>query len=496
MKQLCTILFAFAFLLGGCKKNFDPVITGVLSSSNFPKTEAEYELYALATYKPFGAKWGYPDVEYQNMFFSYEYGHLVMFDLPSDIFSVFSEWGGFWEGFSKTDFTFLRSQGKQSHFEKVRYVTRMTQILADLEKADIPEAKKKQLMAEVRMGRGWTMFYLLHLYGSLPVILDPAKINTAAEGDLTRLSREAFVASIEQDLRYAADNLVKAPAEYGRFNQGLALGILLRLYLNEKSWQKAEQAGRELLPLGYSLVTDYASLFTAATEKNNETIWAVSVDPTSTGGNFQGSFNAWAFYSYPDNMKGIKMNGGWGPGVGVFTPTWAFYDSFDPLDKRRQLLIPTYVTKSGQTKDRTNMRGPVLRKYPDNDGPEMQGNDIPVLRYADVLLMLAEAINQNNGPTAEAIGFVNEVRSKHGGMGNLAAADIASKQAFNDAILRERGWDLYFEGVRKMDLIRHGKWQSALTAAGKTPGPGELFPVPQYVIDVSNGKLQQTPGYN
>jgi hypothetical protein len=211
----------------------------------------------------------------------------------------------------------------------------------------------------------------------------------------------------------------------------------------------------------------------------------------------QGNFNAWPFYSYPDNMKGIKMTGGWGPGVGVFTPTWAFYDSFDPLDKRRSLLIANYTTKSGQLKDRTNMRGPVMRKYPDNDSPEMQGNDIPVLRYADVLLMLAEAINnKGNGPTIEAIGFVNEVRHQHGGLGDLPAAATASKEAFNTALLKERGWDLYFEGVRKMDLIRFGKWQSALTAAGKTPGPGELFPVPQYAIDVSNGKLSQTPGFN
>src|SRR5688500_17235571 len=85
--------------LCACKKNFDPVITGVLSPDNLPRTEADFNLYTLQAYKPFGSKWGYQDVAYQNMFFSPEYGHLMMFDLSSDLFNTFSEWGGFFEFF-------------------------------------------------------------------------------------------------------------------------------------------------------------------------------------------------------------------------------------------------------------------------------------------------------------------------------------------------------------------------------------------------------------
>lgn len=499
MKKILYFVIAVLLLTGSsCNKNFDPNLSGLLSPSTFPKTPEEFELYALTTYKPFGAKWGYNDVAYQNMFFSYEYGHLVMFDMTTDQFAPFPEWGGFWENFSKGDFTFLITQGKQSHFEKVRYITRMTQIIADLEKSTVlTDAKKKQLIAEVRMGRGWAMFYLLHMYGPLPVILDPAKINTAAESDLARPARADFVTAIASDLRFAADNLEKSPAEYGRFNKGLALGVLMRLYLNEKDFTKAESVGREIIPLGYSLVTDYASLFREATEKNTETIWAVTCDKAATGDNLKGNFNIWGRYCYPAGMKGISMPSGWASPAGAFTPTWAFYDSFDPADKRRELMIPAYTTIGGQAKTRANMRGPVLRKYPDESGgADFQGNDIPLLRYADVLLMLAESINQNSGPTSEAIGFVNEVRQKHGHIGNLSATDIASKTALNDAIFRERGWEMYFEGLRKMDLIRFGKWQSALNAAGKTPDPNKvLFPVPQYALDVSSGKLKQTDGY-
>jgi hypothetical protein len=492
-KSILSLLVAG--MLWGCNNNFDPVLTGTLAPANFPKTEGDFALYSLQAYKPFGSKWGYGDVAYQNMFFSPEFGHLFMFDLPTDQFTVFTEWGGQFEFFSKADFTFLRNQGKESHFEKIRFVTRMTTILNDIDQSEISDAAKTRFKAEVRMARGWAMYYLLHLYGPVPVILDPAQLQTEAESDLTRPSRANFVAAIESDLKFAADNLVKTPAEYGRFNKGLALGVLMRLYLNEKDFAKAEPVGRQIQEMGYSLVTDYASLFREATEKNSETIWAVSADPTATGNNLQGNFNAWAFYCLPSDFKGTSLDGGWAT-RGVFTATWEFYDSFETTDKRRQMLIPSYTSKTGVARNRSNMEGAVVRKYPDESGTtNVQGNDIPLLRYADVMLMLAEAINENkSGPTPEAIALVNEVRAKHGGLAPLPAAAVASKAAFNDAILAERGHDLYFEGVRKMDLIRHGKWNAALTGVGKVPGP-MLFPVPQYAINVSEGKLQQTEGF-
>lgn len=487
-------LLGCGLTFSGCEDNFDPEITGTLSPSNFPVTEDDYELYTLQAYKPFGAKWGYADVEYQNMFFSYEYGHLSMFDLSSDLFIPFSEWGGFWEFFSRANFAFLRNQGKASHFEKVRFVTRMTQIIGDIENAEISQEAKNQFIAEARMARGWTMYYLLHMYGPLPVIMDPADIDTEAERELSRPSRDVFVGYIADDLSFATEHLEVAPAEYGRFNKGLAYGILMRLHMNEKNWTAAEEAGRAIVNLNvYSLFDSYAGLFREETEQNVETIWAVSVDPEATGNNLQGNFNAWPLYNLPADYAGANVNGGWAPD-GVFTPSWEFYDSFDPEDNRRDLMIAEYTNKNGNTRNRSNMPGPVLAKYPDASGPEFQGNDIVILRYADILLLLAEAINMQEGPTAEAIGYVNEVRSVHGGIEGLTAAETASTEAFNDAILRERAFDLYFEGVRKMDLVRHGKWESALEAAGKTPGPA-LFPVPQYAIDVSEGELSQTEGY-
>jgi len=492
-----------ALFSGSCKKGLEATSYGQLSPVNFPKTEAEYQLYALEAYKPFQSKWGYadPSGSYQYLFHGVEYSNVQLNDATSDIFAAFPEWGGFWDLLSKADFVFLKNQSRSAHFEKVRFVTRLTKMIDDLEKANIGDGKKTQLVAEVRMARGWLMYYLLTMYGPVPVILDPAKIGTQEEFNLARPDRATYVNAVVQDLQYAADNLVKTPAEYGRFNKGLALAVLTRTYLFEKDYQKAEQAARQILPLGYSLIANYKDLFREPTEKNNETIWAVSVDPTGDGNEPKPNFNAWAFYTAPSDysngtLTGSARGGGWA-WPGAILATWKFYDSFNPADKRRELLLASYPATWGGTYTRANMRGPVIIKYPDDAPQAFQGNDIPLVRYADVLLMLAEAINGQNGPTTEAIGFVNQVRAR-AAIGDLPAADVASKQAFADAILRERGWELYFEGFRRVDLMRFGKWNEYLQAAGKTPNPAGAngyFPIPQYARDASKGALTQTPGY-
>jgi starch-binding outer membrane protein, SusD/RagB family len=507
MNKLLVLLTLAAVAIGtSCKKGLERTSFGVLSPVNFPKTEAEFETYALEVYKPFGSKWSYSDGSNQYLWHGMEWSNTFINDLPSDLIASFPEWGGYWTEMSTANFLPRINHGTNGHFQKTRFITRITKIIADLENASIPEAKKKQLLTEARMARGWLLYYLYTLYGPVPVILDASKIGTEAEADLTRPDKAAFVAAAAEDLRYAADNLVKAPAEYGRFNKGIALGVLMRLYLFEKDYQKAEATGREILGMGYNLIPNYQDLFRTATEKNNETIWAVSVDPAGDGTGAKGNFNAWGFYTYPSDYPGLLTTGprkGGYSNPASFTATWAFYDSFDPLDKRRELLITTYNAvnsagnPTGVVKTRANLRGPVIAKYPDDDATAFQGNDIPVLRYADVLLMMAEAINGQSGPTTEAIGFVNQVRARSG-IGNLPAAGTASKEAFATAILQERAWELYFEGFRRIDLMRFGKWNEYLQAAGKTPNPAGAngyFPIPQYVLSAGGGKIQQNDGY-
>lgn len=502
MKKI-TILCAIAAAIvssTGCKKGLDANVYGVLSPLNFPSTEAEYELYALEAYKPFGSKWGYNDpAGYQYLFHGVDQSNTLMNDGSADQF-INGQRSGNWELIASADFVGLKNLGKGNHFEKIRFVTRLTKILSDIEKSSISDASKKTLSAQVRMARGLLMYYLLTYYGPVPVILDASKIGTIDESNLSRPDRTSYVTAAVADLRFAADNLDKTPAQYGRFNKGLALATLMRIYLFEKDYVNAEKAGREILPLGYSLVADYKSLFREATEKNTETIWAVSAEPNADGNENKPNFNGWGKYVFPDDypgmLNGSNREGGWSA-KGALIPSWRFYDSFSASDKRRECLLASYTTIAGLSVTRAGMKGPIMNKYPDETSGVYQGNDIPVVRYADVLLMLAEAINGQNGPTTEAIGYVNQVRGR-ANIGDLPAADVVGKDAFALAILRERSWELYFEGFRRVDLMRFGKWNEYVAAAGKTPNPATAngyYPIPLYAINAGAGKLSQTPGY-
>jgi len=488
MKKIFIAITILSVIFMGCEDGLEPEIYGSLSPLIFPSTEQEYELYALNVYEPFGSKWPYSDGGTKYHFFGLEDGHVQLFDAPTDIMTIFTAWGNggtFWDAKSRGNFGLLVGQGRnRSHFEKVRYISRTTQVISDLENATVftDEDKRNQLIAEVKMARGWTMYFLLEMFGPVPVVLNPDLIgDKEAESDMTRPSRDDFISSIVSDLEFAATNLPRDPAEYGRFNKGIALTVLMRLYLNEKDYQNAESVGRQIQGMGYSLIDDYADLFREATERNNETIFAISADPVSQGRGGDGNFNAYKWYTLPWDYP---EKGGWsGPNSTVFMATWDFYDSFDPADERRALLIGNYETGDGTVKDRTNLLGAVINKYPPEGDNAFQGNDIVLARFADVMLMLAEAINENNGgPTQEAIDLVNEVRDRSG-IGPLPGEDVASLEAFNDALLRERGWELYFEGLRFFDLRRHNKWPSAVAVVdGKDPGPA-LFPIPQYAVD-------------
>lgn len=509
MKKILLLAGLSFAILSGCKKGLDAELPGSLTPSTFPKTEADFASLSTSVYELFTSKWSYSDGGITgDQFFGIEFSNIFLNDYPSEQIAYFPEWGGFFDSFSKADFNFMKTlASRRNHLEKVRFITKITRIIADINASTaVSAANKIKYEAEARAARGILMYNLLTMYGPVPFIDDPALIRTEAEENMKRPERAKYVARVADDLRFAADNLVPNPADYGRFNKGAALTFLMRLYLYEKNWKNAELAGREILTMGYDLVEDYASLFKVATEKNKETIWAISCDPAANGNDNLGNMNAWSFYTYPTDYPGNisspggKRLGGWAAaGIGAFMATWSFYDSFDPFDERRELLVPSYAAISssgnptGVVRNRASgLRGAIINKYPDEDPTAFSGNDIPVCRYADVLLMLAEAINEQQGSTAEAQGFVNKVR-KRAGLLDLTGADIASGVPFRDAILRERGWELFFEGQRRVDLVRTGKFTQALTAAGKTPQPGTgLFPVPQYMLDMG---MEQTPGY-
>ena len=174
---------------------------------------------------------------------------------------------------------------------------------------------------------------------------------------------------------------------------------------------------------------------------------------------------------------------------------WDFYDKYESTDKRLQTIIASYKNKSNKTVDKsTGMSGAIPLKYTNiqDDGPGYPIDQV-VFRYAEVLLSMAEVVNEQRGPT-EAYQYVNHVRER-AGFGSNSWSGF-TKEQLRDSLLDERGRELYGEGVRRQDLIRHGKFISYAQARGTHAQPYHvLFPIPESVIIQGDGIIEQNTGY-
>ena len=347
------------------------------------------------------------------------------------------------------------------------------------------------------MHRGFLAYELFDMYGPiviapLDVLLDPLQ-----EEPLARLPYDEMVRFIEQDLLAAAKDL-KPPSEtpYGRFSQGMARMILIRLYLHEKRWAEVEEQANAIIAMGhYQLEEDYVGLWdlNGATD-SKEVIFSIPSDYAGT------SENQWQLMVLPSNYPE-------GAGWGTVQSSWAFYDSFEPSDVRKTNLIAEYTGTDGITYNRENpgdfiQLGPLALKInadADREG-EFTTVDIILYRYADVLLSKAEAIaNENGAPNQEAIDLVNQIRTR-AKIPPVALADYADLETFNTLILLERSHEYWCEnGQYRSDLIRHGKFTEynvdlvgPLSESNKNK---EVFPFSFERINEGKGKFLQNPGY-
>ncbi|MBC7758421.1 MAG: RagB/SusD family nutrient uptake outer membrane protein [Phormidesmis sp. FL-bin-119] len=174
-----------------------------------------------------------------------------------------------------------------------------------------------------------------------------------------------------------------------------------------------------------------------------------------------------------------------------------FYNSFDAGDVRKDLIISSCIDNAGKTISLLNSNNTRSFKYwPDPAAAvALDGNDIPEIRYADTLLSCAEALNELTDPNSPALDLINEVRRRTK-LSNKLLSDLPTKELFRDHILKERGWEFYYEGQRRNDSIRMDKFVSSDIARGKTNAKPShvLFPIPQISL-TANPQLVQNTGY-
>lgn len=509
-------------LLGSCENNFDPQIYGSLRPGNYPSTEAEYESYMMTCYTPFTSTWVYNigSGGNQHSFYIPEGGILRMFEATSDAMAPWTI-GGWdqWLQLSRANFTdciyYWRGgvgENNPNHYQKLSEITRFTEIIGALYDAPdniLTETRKNELMGEARLCRGLMMYYMLHIYGPLPVILNPGNVlNEEALQQVERPTLQQMVEWITSDLEFAVNNMQETTADKGRYTADYARFCLMRHCLNEGSYmsgyyQKSLDMYNELKGK-YSLfqtgTNPYVDQFKNANKFNSETIMAVSCDASADGTPKSGNFNPFSWLSLPWNVSKVDnlgnptpfhlQGGGWNQ---YYNVSPKFYNTYDPADKRRNVIITEYwinnegkpaTSKRSASDIGVGWNGYIIYKYPIETATPFQGTDIPLARWADVLLMFAEAEvrKSNAAPTTAAVDAVNEVRHR-AGLGDLTAQETANVEAFLDAILQERGHELLYEGCRKIDLIRFNKY-ARMTAKSKGIIPTHQYmPLPNYAVE-------------
>ena len=343
----------------------------------------------------------------------------------------------------------------------------------------------KVISAEAKALRGFFYYQLYVLFGPVPIFTSSAP----EELEKARATDAEMLARIEQDLTDAAVDLPLVQEQFGRITKGGALGMLTKFYLQTKQWQKAVDAADDVIALDvYGLVPEYDQIYAHDNEENEEAIWTICFLATGRTSHIIGIITPPDFPLLPSQRTFAAR---------TYAYDW-FMDTFDPADKRKDLIVTSYVsTTTGDTIQGYGNNQSVWMKYtpdPECIGVD-NGIDFMKVRYADILMSKAEAQNELSGPTQASIDLINQIRNR-AGVTPLQLSDFTTKEALRDHILMERLWEFYFEDTEREDLLRMGKFISNAVDHGITNAKEyhKLFPIPQPEVN-ANSKLVQNTGY-
>lgn len=352
-------------------------------------------------------------------------------------------------------------------------------LLANIGPIQMDSALKNRVRGEAQFLRALHYFNLVRIWGPVPVLT-----TTVSAGQALGLKRDSVATVyqlIESDLSFAAANL---PASYtgadvGRVTAGAALGLLGKVYLYEKKYADASTVLQQVIQSGtFSLQTNIASVFSDANKYNSEILFAVRYAPGIVG-------QVHAFW-FTDNNN-------------LPTIDSSIVKAYSAGDLRKPLTDAIHPTGLSFT-------GP--RKY--IDAPDASGNsseDFPVLRYADVLLMAAETLNeQGYSSSGAAFNYLNQVVQR-AGLPSFTPVELPDQASFRSEVYLQRRLELPFECDRWFDLVRTGNAIAAIAAdAGKEVVTGTpividahqfVYPIPESELEIMNNtaNFPQNPGY-
>ncbi|MBK1897141.1 RagB/SusD family nutrient uptake outer membrane protein [Chryseobacterium paridis] len=472
MKKIFLSIALFSLVVS-CKDDYlDIKQEGQTEASSFFKTQ-EDAMQATSAIYSFLRSW-------ENSAFPYQF----VFGVPADDVVKGSNPGdsAFINVYDNFTYT-VSDEGVRGYWiGQWQAVNRTNQVITHVPAIQMDTTLKNRLIAESRMLRAYFYFNLVRIYGGVPIY---DKVEAVYEKP--RNSVEEVYNFIISDLIAAAEVLPQTypSSDLGRVTKGAALGLLSKVYLYKKDWQKAYETSNQVIAMGYNLDPDFNHLFRPAGEFGSESVFEVNCQCSSQYGGSQ--------YA---QVQGVRNQFGWG----FFTPSNALENAFEAGDIRKELTI----LRNGETTpegDLIAMGDPLsvttfnqkvyVPKALNNSACDYGSiQNIRILRFAEILLINAEAANEL-GNTSTATTNLNKVRTR----ATLPGTTATTQATLRTAIWHERRVELALEGDRFVDLVRTGQAATVLAPYGFKAGKNEVFPIPLDAMDQSHGAFTQNPGY-
>jgi len=494
MKTLYKILFIILFvsLITSCNKFLDKQLQGTLTQAFFPATPSDALLATNGAY-----------FTLRDWYF--HFGGYPILDIMSDDAN---------KGSNPDDqstnlipynnFTFTPSQDGLDRWWASLYqgIKRCNVVIEKVPLITMDATLQNRYVAEAKFIRALIYFDLVRAWGAVPIVT-----TTTPQLGLTRSPKETVYALILSDLNFALNNLPEKnqynSIDMGRATKGATRALLARVYLFQGDFVNTEKYTLDVINSSqYSLEPNFIDANGVNGNNGVESVFEASAlpyDDTGKGGDQFG------------NTQGVRgsPNRGWG----FNRPTLNLRYSFEPGDPRvvgtiidlGQVIDGVLINGDPITPDSTmNAQGVVVEREcysrkvwtPGTDVPTQWGYHRRLIRYADVLLMAAEASNENNKPT-QALQYLNMVRARaRGGNSNILPDIIVTDQTqLRAIILNERRHELALENFRFWDLVRTNNAATVLGPYGFIKGKHELLPIPQSEIDISQGTLTQNANW-
>jgi len=474
-------------LLPGCQDSLQEEVYSFVSADNFYKTAADAEAAVVAAYQPFTS-----DDYFRRNF--YNVGLLaddqVMIGRNATFQAV--------DNFNVTpDHPFHTALWQQMYL----CINRSNTGIQRIPTIPMDEARRASLVGECRYVRAYNYFNLVRLFGGVP--MPTTEIQSTGQTNNPKVPREKVYEQIVADLLEAEKvlPLTRPAAEWGRATRGAAQTLLAEVYLTTERWQQAADKAKEVIDSKqYQLLPDFRSVFSISNEANAEIIQSIQFDGPTIGTWFA-SFN---HAGGTDNPNCFLGSANWS--VEQKSDIWLNWDSKD--GRKAASTYDKFINKAGKLVSVFDYPQPFpgFGKY--NAPNEVSNGNSPcnpiIHRYADVLLIFAEAASQAAAsPPPAAYDAVNQVRRRGYRVPLNAPSEFdvpagLSKAAFRQAVIRERSLEFVIENKRLFDLMRTGQFPAIIKAQGKNVREGAtLFPIPLSELNSNLALTQadQNPGY-